>query len=113
MVDRYGGEDCRKASSGLRWDEVALAMPLLDTLASEVEALTGTSNGVMSGEVLYLNCPFGSGARQPTLPTLSTGSESPPALASTSQRRERSINMSVFQHETLAETIPSCLPTLS
>lgn len=57
VVDRYGGEDCRKASSGLRWDEVALTMPLLDTLASEAEALTGTSNGVMSGEVLYLNCP--------------------------------------------------------
>lgn len=48
LVDRYGGEYVRNASSGLRWDEVDLAVPLLDMLASDVDALTGASNGDMS-----------------------------------------------------------------
>jgi hypothetical protein len=74
LVDRYGGEDCRTASSGLRWDEVALAMLLLDTLTSEAEALTGASNGGMSGE---------------TVPGLSLWSWRPPAVVANVEHVKR------------------------
>lgn len=48
LAGLYGGEYARKASSGLKCDEADLAVPPLEILASEADALAGASNGGMS-----------------------------------------------------------------